>query len=346
MKETKSSIGILTFQNANNYGAVFQAFALQETLKKLGADVKVINYDSPGMGLRAVQKPVFYEFINRYLNLTEAVSDAKNIDTGIFDAIITGSDQVWNPDITKMDMTYFLDFAGEDIRKASYAASIGLNADQTEQYRTVFEKYVPEFAAISLREQSHIDFIQKMVPDDKTVAASIDPSLLLNAAEYEEKLKMLENNRGEYIFLFTYTTDPKLTDLANILSLYTGYSIVAVSVYRDYFFVDNAENCQGISPIEWLSYIKNAKLVLTDSFHGLMLSVVFETPFYAYTPNRGNVVRIMDALEKLGLSGRRLTHIRKIDDIAFDLDYSYTRTVLAEERKKSCNYLRKIVEKV
>ena len=65
-------VGIITFQNANNYGAVYQAFALKKTVEKLGCNVSVINYDSPNMGLKRVQMDVFREFIEKHLDLTKA----------------------------------------------------------------------------------------------------------------------------------------------------------------------------------------------------------------------------------------------------------------------------------
>ena len=89
--------------------------------------------------------------------------------------------------------------------------------------------------------------------------------------------------------------------------------------------------------------MRNAKLVLTDSFHGLMYSIVFERPFYAYTPARPNVVRIMDALKMLGFEDRRISRVNNIGDVSLELDYTYARKVLEVERKKSYDYLEKVL---
>lgn len=333
------NIGIITFQNANNYGAVYQAFALKKTVEKLGHNVQVINYDSPAMGLKAVQQRQFKEFIDEHLNLTKEYSQKAEIDASEFDAIISGSDQVWNPRLTGYDMTYFLDFAGEDIKKVSYAASIGLNGDLFMEHKNVFEKYVPWFEGISLREETHVEYIQS-IAKDKKVIASIDPSLLLTSKEYLDAFGLKDDRSEDYIFVFSYALDPKMYDFANMLSLKSGYKIVAISPYTAGSFVDGSRVLKNVPPVEWLQLFNKAKLVITDSFHGMMFSIVFNKPFYAYTPNRSNVARVTDVLKKLGLEDRKLTNVTGVKDVSFETDYENVNTLLAVEREKSLEYLK------
>lgn len=334
------NVGIITFQNANNYGAVYQAFALKKTVEKLGLAVKVINYDSPSMGLKEIQQSQFKEFIDEHLNLTKAYSSKEEIDVSEFDAIISGSDQVWNPRLTGNDMTYFLDFAGEGMKKVSYAASIGLNGDLFMEHKDVFEKYVPEFAGISLREETHVDYIQS-IAGGKEVIASIDPSLLLTSKEYLDAFGLADDRREDYIFVFSYALDPKLYDFANMLSLASGYKIVAISPYSAGNFVDGARVLKNVPPVEWIQLFNKAKLVITDSFHGMMFSIVFHKPFYAYTPNRSNVARVTDVLKKLGLEERKLTKVMSIKDVSYETDYERVNKILTVEREKSLEYLKK-----
>ncbi len=336
--------GILTFQNANNYGAVLQAFALQETLKKLGFKTNIIDYDSPAMGLKSVQHTSFRIFCQKYLHLTSPVERCCDIDTSQFDILIVGSDQVWNPTITQGDSTYFLDFAGDEMIKVSYAASIGLNSELIQEHRQIFKDNIPRFQEISLREKDHIPFIEQFSHTKSgIVTASVDPSLLLTADEYSRLLPLAASPEEEdYIFLFSYNRNPRLLDFANMLSLHTGYKILAVSRFTEQFFVSGARVYDDIFPTEWLNLVKNAKIVLTDSFHGLMLSIVFERPFYIHTPNTQNVVRIMNALEMLGLGERRLSFIHNIGEVDFNLDYSYANKILALERQKAFDYLSKL----
>ncbi len=333
------NIGIITFQNANNYGAVYQAFALKKTVEKLGHTVQVINYDSQAMGLKAVQQRQFKEFIDEYLNLTKEYSSKEEIDTSEFDAIISGSDQVWNPRLTGYDMTYFLDFAGEDIKKVSYAASIGLNGDLFMEHKNVFEKYVPSFAGVSLREETHVEYIQS-ITKDKKVIASIDPSLLLTSKEYLDAFGLKDERSEDYIFVFSYALDPKMYDFANMLSLKSGYRIVAISPYNAGNFVDGSRVLKNVPPVEWLQLFNKAKLVITDSFHGMMFSIVFNKPFYAYTPNRSNVARVTDVLKKLELEDRKLTNVTGVQDVSFETDYEKVNKLLEIERQKSLEYLK------
>ena len=334
------NIGIITFQNANNYGAVYQAFALKKTVEKQGLNVSVINYDSPSMGLKSVQQSQFKDFIDRHLNLTKEYMSKQEIDTSEFDAIISGSDQVWNPRLTGGDMTYFLDFAPENVKKVSYAASIGLNGDLFLGYKDVFEKYVPAFSGISLREETHVDYIQS-IAKDKEVIASIDPSLLLTSKEYLDAFNLPDDRSEEYIFVFSYALDPKMYDFANMLSLKSGYKIVALSPYNSGSYVNGTKVVKNVPPVEWLQLFNKAKLIITDSFHGMMFSIVFNKPFYAYTPNRSNVARVKDVLKKLGLEDRKLTGITNVNDVVWDMDYAKVNVILEKEREKSIEYLKK-----
>jgi hypothetical protein len=174
-------VGILTFQNANNYGAVYQAYGLQKTIEKLNCQVEVINYDSQNMGLKSIQTKNFNDFIHRYLNLTNEYVDKQQIPKTYYDCIVSGSDQVWNPLLTFNDTTYFLDFVDKGVKKLSYAASIGLNDSLFKDNKEVFDKYIPSFDAVSLRENTHVSYIKTIVNENTPVTASIDPSLLLTA---------------------------------------------------------------------------------------------------------------------------------------------------------------------
>lgn len=333
------NIGIITFQNASNYGAVCQAFALKKTVEKIGLNASVINYDSPNMALKSVQQSQFKEFINGHLNLTKEYLSKQEIDITGFDAIISGSDQVWNPRLTGGDMTYFLDFVPEHIKKVSYAASIGLNGDLFMEYKDVFEKYVPTFSGISLREETHVDYIQS-IAKDKEVIASIDPSLLLTSKEYLEAFNLPDNRSEDYIFVFSYALDPKMYDFANMLSLKSGYKIVALSPYNGGNYVSGTKIMRKVPPVEWLQLFNSAKMIITDSFHGMMFSIVFNKPFYAYTPNRSNVARVRDILKKLNLEDRKLTNITNVAETVWEMDYTKVNEILEMERKKSLEYLK------
>ncbi len=336
-------VGILTFQNANNYGALLQAFALQETVRLLGADVSIIDYDAPVMKLKEMQQPVFRDFEENYLHLTPPMTERRMLEELPLDVALVGSDQVWNPTLTGGDSTYFLDFASKDTIIASYAASIGMNTEYVMQKETLFQTQLARFQAISLREASHLDFIRNHIAPTVPLQAHVDPTLLLTHEDYERLLPLEDIKKKGYIFLFSYNFDPFLIDMANLLSLKTGIPLVTVSRYRETFFTKGAESYDDVEPLKWLSFLRNAGIVLTDSYHGLMLSLIFEKPFYVYTPLRPNVIRILDILKTLHLEDRRLTNIQSIDDISFSLDYTEVRKQLQLLRQDAVDYLKKVL---
>lgn len=146
-------VGILTFQQAVNYGAVLQMYALQKIVSELGYDVEIINYDSPKIAegynpfhYQNIWKPKaflsdvlncfsriernqkFNAFIQENMKLSSLISKDKLVEIAdYYDYYIVGSDQVWNPDITGDDSTYFFDFVIRNEKKLSYAASFGVS---------------------------------------------------------------------------------------------------------------------------------------------------------------------------------------------------------------------------
>ena len=331
--------GLITFQNANNYGAVLQAYALQTTLENLGHEVSVINYDSPKMELKRYQSSLFASFISKYLNLTDAYYKSSDIDTKDYDIMITGSDQVWNPIITEFDPTYFLNFVDSNTKKASYAASVGINGDRLEEYREFFETNIRGMDFISLREKSQKRFVESIT--DKNVSVNIDPTLLLEAGEYEKKFNV-SRCVSDYIFMYSNNADAKILDFVNLLSVYTGMPVIAVSRVKETLFVKDSRVFAQVRPEDWLEAIASSAIVITDSFHGLMFSLIFERPFYIYTKIRSNISRITDILEKCNLSDRKLKDVVSADDVSFEVDFSTTRRFIREERGRSFDYLNKL----
>ncbi|MGN0513852.1 MAG: polysaccharide pyruvyl transferase family protein [Lachnospiraceae bacterium] len=339
------NIGILTYHNANNYGAVLQAFALSHTLKELYGDesaIQIIDYDSPSMPLKEKQIGVFREFCNEYLPVSKPVATknelARYISSNSFDAIIAGSDQVWNLSLNGNDTTYFLDFVHAPVKKFSYAASIGSN-----QLNESVKKRIPEllssFDKISLREKSHLQFIQDSV--NCPVCNTLDPSLLLTAKDYTKHFN-LESGNEKYIFLFYFQADPFLIDLANLLSVYKGIKLIAITGYDNCMFVNGTKTPGNVSPENWLQLIKNASMVLTDSFHCTAFSIIFRRPFYTYTQRTGNSVRLLDLLREFQLSERNLSKLFNISDIDLACDYSKSEDLIETKRKESLEYLRKL----
>lgn len=337
--------GIITFQNANNYGAVYQTFALQSFLDSLddGGTTEVINYDSKEMGLGGIQEPHFREFINKELRLTEPVKKGKELSELEFDLIITGSDQVWNPKLTKEDGAYFLDFVDEKCIKASYAASLGIKSEALLEYKSYFKAMLSGFRGISVREEANREFVDSL--GLKKTEVHIDPTILLNGEEYLKKLKLdPDNGMGDYILLFTYSSAPKLMDVANMISLKYGLPIISVALgFTEHYLTRNALGLHSADPYTWLQLVAGAALTITESYHGMMLSLAFRRPFLVYTPIKDNVIRITSALDKFGLRKRSLKNFDIGNEGIFNIDYSYAEIILEKERDKASKYLKKLL---
>lgn len=331
-------VGILTFHRASSYGAVMQALALQEAVRQCGDyDVEIIDYHPPHMSL---QKSEFQIFCERYLRLSEAYYNSCEIPDERYDVIITGSDQVWNPKLIN-DRTFFLDFVGKNTYKMSYSASIGLNRELLRQLdNEYFKKYIPQMQAISVREHAHVSYVQAFAKCE--VKATIDPVLLMGDIFFKEKFKdkRPKGIPARYILYHGVGLNVGLLDWLNLLSKYTGHLVIAVTDYSMSHFEKNVLIRRGISPEEWMYYIENAALVLTNSYHTMLFSILFKTPFYVYTAREHeNVERILEVLENLDLQERKLGQVKSITDVKFSMDHTKTMEILARLRKESKAYL-------
>ena len=196
-------IGITTFQGAYNYGAILQAYALQKTLSDIGNDVKIINYYNENIydqyrtfrkkhhGLSSAIKIFIYDvylwsiksrrnknfkkFISDNINLTDKKYEKAEIEKMAFDVIVTGSDQVWNKNITSgLDDIYTLNIENS-AKKISYAASIGDNKI-LEDNKSEYKEKLQKLDLISVRETSTKPILEKVI--NRKVDVVLDPTLL------------------------------------------------------------------------------------------------------------------------------------------------------------------------
>lgn len=332
--------GILTFQNANNYGAVFQAFALRNVLDRLDRDgtTNVVNYISKEMGLEKKLETGFREFIEGNLGLTRRITEIDEIKDE-FELLIVGSDQVFNPRLTMGDSSYFLPLRGR-FKKASYAASLGIDLLKLKEYSETFARYLSDFEEVSIREAYHKSFLEEMGIKTRV---DLDPTLLLDREEWIDSLD-LSSNLGEYILLFSYQTAPKLVDTANMISIKYGIPIISIALgCTENYLIDGSLGLRSVDPITWISLVSNAKLVLTESYHGMLLSIALSIPFLVYTPRVDSVVRIIEILDKFGLRDRTIRDFDISNEKIFTTDYTYTRQVIEKERKKAFEYLGRLI---
>ena len=200
-------IGVLTFHFVYNYGAMLQAYALKTFLQRNADECEIIDYRPyfidklyrPKLNYLIVHPRQFIRYIKeRVLNrvgfsafesfLCEYLLD--NSKKGYFfqleelkkySAVFVGSDQVWNPHITNYDTTYLLENADKNVKKFSYAASLGCNTVD-DFWRNKMENNLKEFLRISLRETSAVEYVSQFLNEEK-VYQSPDPVFLLKREE-------------------------------------------------------------------------------------------------------------------------------------------------------------------
>ncbi len=346
-------IGVLTFSKSINYGAALQAVALQKVLQEQDADVclmdhrcapvdsasKVFDFSKAlkpaytlphlvNMPCALKRQKAFWRFWNKHARFG---SD----NPSEYDAVVVGSDQVWNYKMTEGDWFYFLDFEKKNVRKYSYAASLGLS-EVEEEYATVLATKLADFDGISVRETTASRLIGKII--GREVPVVLDPTLLLSGAQWAA---MADNefSKKDYIFVYTVFNSDSLWDFAYRLSQRTGLPIYTISYSK--FHRHKANYLFSAGPDEWLSYIQNASYVVTNSFHGMAFSINFEKQFYYELPPKTSGVgsRLQDMAEKYDLTEREISR-----DSASPIDYKEVSVKLSKERKESLAFIKKITE--
>ncbi len=360
-------VGILTFHEANNYGAVLQAYALQETIAGFDIDTEIINYVQPYIIYR--YKPVRVDKTNvaaffksilstalHYKNFTIKqkkfdlfrreflkISDTKYFKSDLIDGYevyIAGSDQIWNFRITNYDEVFFLKFADSKTLRISYAASIGHN-NLNEKDRMFLKDHIDCFDYISVREASVIQLLKEMT--QKELVNVLDPSLLLPTNEWN-KINSNSFNNKNYIFVYSVSASNKIVEVINKVSKFYDIDIYVLTDKLT-VGVKNHIRCRDIGPVEFIDLISNAKLVITDSFHGTAFSIIFEKNFIS-VPNEVGSSRVKNLLKTLSLENRIINEPEEIDQqYIYDIDYELPSKILASERNKSISFLKNAIYK-
>ncbi|HBL40627.1 MAG TPA: hypothetical protein DDY98_03280 [Ruminococcaceae bacterium] len=355
-------IGIMTFHRALNYGAVLQAFALSYVLNQNGFDAQLLDYHCRGIDdvyrpfhanecsgvVDKVKKLLksfqllekgkgFAAFRRQYLKQSEPIASADELKKAAqaYDVVISGSDQVFDPCIALGDLSYFLDFVPDGVKKLSYAASFGgMTADSA--YAPQVAELLKRFEALTLREKSSVSLVRQLC--GKTADTVLDPTLLLTKEQWAGMAQPPKKVPQKYVLCYVMWNCHCALDEARRLAKEIGVQVVLLNPTLKQQL--NSRDCvqyTSASPQEFLYLIKNAEKVVTTSFHGTAFSAVFEKDFYAETISPKTASRITDLLDLLGLSHRLLPLTEEKP-----IDWDGVRLALAEERKRSTEKLLKM----
>lgn len=359
-----------------------QNFALQKVVKSMGHDAWTVQFRIPKtilflsfvkrclvkilqlLRIGTFKKSYSYEekkyiwqkvlsFVAQKIDLTSPVTNNRRLkrvvasdDTAGF---IIGSDQVWRPKYTLDISWYFCDFLTPDStrKRVAFSASFGVDFNEySPKQIQMAKRNLAKFSGVSVRETSGIQLCKELFEYPDAVC-TLDPTLLLPVAEYQKLLSDdMKPQEREVVSYFLDTTLPKL----EVLRLIAGWkSYTVVNLLPDNYEYNNSSPKPIVPAIEeWLSHISNAEIVLTDSFHGLVFSILFHRQFVVFcNPCRGNS-RIESLLHLLGLQDRM------VRDISFQvvrqvlgnkIDYSQPDQKLQECRDFAFSFLQNCLNK-
>lgn len=344
--------GIITFHDANNYGAVLQVYALKTKMNEY-CESEIINYYNQNFhkseNIKGIKRKLlslmykndiknknkeFTDFRKKQLNINKDIIKTEDLKTlnSKFDLFISGSDQVWNLRCSGNNDTYFLDFVMDNKKKIAYSASFGTNEPKLDEKHL---NYIKDFAKISVREKSGQKYLNK---NGIEAIKTSDPVFLLRKEEWDN---LAEEDNDKYILVYEVVNGVNMINFAKKLSKMYGIKIVVITSSNKPIW--GVKTIRSAGPMKWLKLIKNAEYVITNSFHGLAFSLIFNKQFFIeQLSNSDSNTRMIELLEEFGLKSRVLDNIKdkKIDIIQFN----DVNKKIEINREDSIKYIKSIIE--
>ena len=360
-------VGILTYHRAHNYGAVLQCYALKEVIKEMGYEVQVIDYRQPeidenyryhsffnldelsklpiGRKIQYLAKRiladsyrylvylkrelVFSGFRKKYLNLSEKCS---NYIIEGYDIYVIGSDMLWDDNCMKgqFDPFYFGDFQHRTGTKIIGYAISGSPASFKRCGDLYKFNFVSNFNALSLRENVLSDFLSSYLT--YSVPACLDPTLLTESRMWDGMINKTWSKR-KYIVKYYLRVDnedrERIDKSLAVLAKTRDCEVISINV---------ATNRFPIKVEDFISIIKYADFIVTDSFHGVIFSLIFQRKFNALKLNDSHDARYVDVLNRIGLS--QLAIDKESNPQIHEVDYKVIYERLLHLRTDSLRFLR------
>lgn len=279
-------------------------------------------------------------FLRKNVGLTQAYYDQNALlqNPPKSDLYVAGSDQIWNTDYNRgVNPAFFLGFAAPNAKKIALASSIGKSSFE-EKEREQIKGFLSDFKAISVREDSAQSLLSSIGIPSESI---IDPTLMLNAAEWDKLCaeRMVEK---PYLLIYKLKGDSRLDEIAYKIAAEKKLQVVRISFGRQ--SGSHGEKVIVLPQIgEFLSLIKHADYVVTNSFHGTCFSINYQRRFLVVTRNNYNT-RVENILAKLGLKDRLYRDSMDVSECCAEIDYAEAAGKLEQERTKAKNWLRGAIE--
>lgn len=354
-------VEIITITGETNYGNRLQNYAVEQTLKNLGVDV--VTFNACPLGFRALKFELkilikyiikrgnyfrdfrfisFNKFNRKYIHsVSKHLSDA--------DFVVCGSDQIWNFTLNfsqeRRDL-YFARFVPPE-KRIAYSASIG--ADYIpNKYKTDFVKGIKEMKKISVREYKGADIIKTLT--GRQVDVTLDPTLMLNKTQWIKIAKKPNYVKRKRKFILTYflgEVQSTRDDIrAYVKKIAKKYDLEIISLYHEWTPKEYVVNVKHFytSPQEFVWLFANCELVITDSFHGCVFSIIMNKPFRCFDRKENGMQDMNSRMKSLFalFNIPNYCYGRTDEDLdnIFKKNYKYVETVLQEEKRKANEYLK------
>ena len=369
-------IGILTLPLHTNYGGILQAYALQTVLERMGHEACVIQrpwrlqivwwkyplqiikrcinrfilgYNNSIFGeLKWNKNQTVIErntknFIDKYINTHQIkqISDVKETD---FDAIVVGSDQIWRPKYYRLHYKYiedaFLSITKKwNLKRIAYAPSFGTDEWEYNQVETQkCSNLLQIFDAVSVREQSGIELCEKYL-GHKDVQWVLDPTMLLNKEDYERLIPKDTIAPGD-LLCYVLDANDEINNLITRIASENDMKVFQAASDVDNVLLPIEKRIQP--PVEsWLSGFRDAKLVITDSFHACVFSILFRKPFVVIGNKNRGYSRFESLLKRFGLENRLIENASQFKDSMLNPLSEEVYKKLDDFRSTSTNFIAK-----
>ena len=374
-------IGLCLAYKGVNYGMLLQAYATQQTVEALGYQTEILDYmrtdykhirftpwlpaffiddyirkkkfkksrvvyDKHHQNNIDERKKVSNSFIQERLKNQVKIKGIIELEKKAYDynGVIVGSDQIWPPDAAFGNFTT-LRFVPDEINKISYATSLGVSSYPL-YCRSSAAQFWKRFNHLSVREQKGKEIIQSIC--DVPVQVVLDPTYLLSREQWLERIPNQRIVDEKYILCYFLGGNGAHKEMARKLADKMGYKLVSIlstESTSDLDFTFSDQLIEGQGPETFVNLVRNAELVLTDSFHGVCFSVINNKQFYAFyrtkvgSKNSRNS-RIDNILNMWNLPSRVIHDDDQIEDIDFsEIDYQTVNEIVSKKRQESLDYL-------
>lgn len=347
----KLPVEIIDFSNAaqqNMYAPLPKATNWKKFIKRM---IWSTNY-------KQLQKQyeAFQTFSRRYFRLSEKCYTQTEQLRGVFgnyQALIAGSDQVWNIKCTDADDAYYLNVA-ENVPKYAYAVSFGANNPFALQAKPgYYEALVQDFRHISVRERNAQKWIQEAT--GLVVPLCLDPTMLLNRDQWEALVDVGDGPiiQGDYIFYYCFSINNKTQKFLKQISRKYGmpvYFMDAKEWTMKACWRNKIHLIREYGPDVYLNVVKHARIFITTSFHGTAFSYIYRKCFWYINDGSGltgNDDRAITFLSQLELMDRYRSIPELLQtDLLQEKDFSAADSRLQTLRAESFAYLDMIAKEI